>query len=493
MKINRRATIKAGILLIFMILAVLAFRFTPLNAFLTEETLSRFLKASRWGAPLTFVMIYAIGVCLFIPGTLLTALGAAIFGAYWGFLYVWVGAMIGASAAFWIGRNLGRDFAASVIGDRLRKYDETIERNGFAAVFYLRMIYFPFTPMNFGMGLTKVKFSDYFWGTALGIIMGTFIFTFFIGTLREVWGSGHWGRLYSGKVLFSLMLFVFSLFLPKLVKQFKREERLFLLNPQEQGDTELDRPIDIVLVIALADLKAKFFDMERGSVSYRNIRGSDEFERYKGLTGKLRSFDLTTLKSREQRLAFWTNLYNTAVIHGIIELEIRQSVKEVHGFFDRITYDIGGHRFSLNDMEHGILRGNRRHPYRFFKPFKRGDPRLEFTVVPMDPRVHFALVCGARSCPPIGFYEAEQIDFQLELAAASFINSPQVKVSSQERTVLLSMIFKWYKADFGGNNQALMDTLLTHLDEGEKKDFLRQNRDRVRLRYQPYDWNLNQA
>jgi hypothetical protein len=111
----------------------------------------------------------------------------------------------------------------------------------------------------------------------------------------------------------------------------------------------------------------------------------------------------------------------------------------------------------------------------------------------MDPRIHFALVCGARSCPPIGFYEAEQIDFQLELAAASFINSPQVKVSSQERTVLLSMIFKWYNADFGGNNQALMDTLLTHLDEGEKKDFLRQNRDRVRLRYQPYDWNLNQA
>jgi len=480
-------------LLIFMILAILAFRFTPLKAFLTEEALIRFVKASGFCAPLIFVMIYALGVCLFIPGTLLTALGAAIFGTYWGFLYVWVGAMIGAGAAFWIGRTLGRDFAASAIGDRLKKYDEAIERNGFATVFYLRMIYFPFTPMNFGMGLTKVKFWDYFWGTALGIIVGTFIFTFFIGTLRNVWSSGDWGVLYSGKVLFSLILFVFSLFIPKLMKKFKREERFFLLNRQEQENRELDQPIDIVLVLALADLKLKFLDIEKGSVSYQKIRGSEEFERYKDLTGRLKSFDLTALKSRERRLAFWINLYNTAVIHGVIELGLRQSVREAYGFFDRVTYEIEGHRFSLNDMEHGILRGNRRHPYRFFKPFKRRDPRLEFAVVPMDPRIHFALVCGARSCPPIGFYEAEQIDFQLELATAGFINSPQVKIPFPERIVFLSMIFKWYKTDFGGNDQALIDTLLIYLDEGEKKDFLKKNRDRFRIRYQPYDWSLNQA
>jgi len=493
MKINRKATTKAGILLIFIIIAILTFRFTPLKAFFTEETLIRFLKTSGFGAPLIFIIVYAGGVCLFIPGTLLTALGAAIFGAYWGFVYVWVGAMMGASAAFWIGRTLGRDLATSVIGDRLKKYDDAIERNGFATIFYLRMIYFPFTPMNFGMGLTKVKFSDYFWGTALGIIVGTFIFTFFIGTLREVWSSGEWGLLYSGKVLFSMMLFVFSLFIPKLIKKFKREERLVLLNHQERDDIELDQPIDIALVLALADLKAKFLDIESGGVFYQKIRGSEEFERYKGLTGRLRSFDLTALKSREQRLAFWINLYNTAVIHGVIELGLRQSVKEVYGFFDRITYEIGGYRFSLNAMEHGILRGNQRHPYRFFKPFQRVDPRLEFAVVPMDPRIHFALVCGARSCPPIGFYEAIQIDFQLELAAASFINSSQVKILFPERMVLLSMIFKWYKTDFGGNDQALIDTLLIYLDEGEKKDFLKQNRDRFRIRYQPYDWSLNKT
>ncbi|MEJ2521224.1 MAG: VTT domain-containing protein, partial [Desulfuromonadales bacterium] len=76
-------------------------------------------------------------------------------------MYVWFGAMLGASAAFVIGRTLGREFAASLVGDRLRKYDEAIERNGFATVLYLRLIYFPFTPMNFGMGLTRVRFLDY--------------------------------------------------------------------------------------------------------------------------------------------------------------------------------------------------------------------------------------------------------------------------------------------------------------------------------------------
>jgi uncharacterized membrane protein YdjX (TVP38/TMEM64 family) len=76
--------------------------------------------------------------------------------------------------------------------------------------------------MNFGMGLTKVHFWDYFIGTALGIIVGTFIFIFFIGTLKVVWSSGDWGQLFSWKVLFSLILFVFSIFIPKITKQFRR-------------------------------------------------------------------------------------------------------------------------------------------------------------------------------------------------------------------------------------------------------------------------------
>jgi uncharacterized membrane protein YdjX (TVP38/TMEM64 family) len=220
---NKKATAKALLLIVFIIVAIYVVRFTSLREFLTQKALSDFLESIGFWAPLIFVLVYAAGVCLFVPGTLLTALGAAIFGAYWGFLYVWIGAMAGASAAFWIGRTLGREFAASVIGNRLRKYDEAIERNGFATVLYLRLVYFPFTPMNFGMGLTQVRFWDYFFGTGMGILVGTFIFTFFVGTLKEVWASGDWVDLFSFKIFFSMGLFVFSLFIPKIVKKPKKE------------------------------------------------------------------------------------------------------------------------------------------------------------------------------------------------------------------------------------------------------------------------------
>ena len=218
------ALVKMAFLLIFIGVAVYFVRFSPARQYLTADHLGLLLDATGLWAPLMFVLIYVVGVCLFLPGTLLTALGAAIFGPYWGFLYVWTGAMIGSGLAFLIGRYLGRDFAASLIGDKLKRFDDAIERNGFATVLYLRLMYFPFTPMNFGMGLTKVRFSDYLLGTALGILVGTFIFTFFVGTLRDVWATGRWEELLSWKVYLSVILFVASFFIPKLLKMIKSEE-----------------------------------------------------------------------------------------------------------------------------------------------------------------------------------------------------------------------------------------------------------------------------
>ena len=222
-KNRSKAMIKAVFLLIFITAAIFLVRFTPIKNYLTAGALGRFLETAGFWAPLIFILIYAVGVCLFLPGTLLTGLGAAIFGAYWGFVYVWFGAMAGAGAAFFIGRTLGREFASSLIGNKLKKYDDAIERNGFATVLYLRLVYFPFTPLNFGMGLTRVHFRDYFIGTGLGILVGTFIFTFFIGTLKDVWTSGNWGELISFKVFFSIALFIFSFFIPKIIKKIKKE------------------------------------------------------------------------------------------------------------------------------------------------------------------------------------------------------------------------------------------------------------------------------
>jgi len=213
--------IKASLFVFFIIAVLILFRFTPLKEYLHPQSLKDFLAASGNLAPLFFILTYAVGICLFIPATLFTGIGAILFGTFFGFLYNLTGAMLGASAAFFIGRYFGRDFAASLVGERLTKYDKKIADNGFAVTLYLRLVFFPFTPMNFGMALTRVTFVQYFWGTFFGIFAGGFVMTFFFATITEVWGTGEWEKLWGWKSLLSLILFTGSFFIPKIVKYLK--------------------------------------------------------------------------------------------------------------------------------------------------------------------------------------------------------------------------------------------------------------------------------
>jgi len=219
--LSKSVLVKAFILITLIIVSVYLFQFTSVKDFLTPDALGRLLDASGFWAPLVFILLHALSICLFLPASILTVIGAAIFGTYWGFLYVWIGAMMGASSAFFIGRTLGRDFTASLIGERIKKYDDAIERNGFTTVFYLRVINLPFTPLNYGMSLTKVHFWDYFFGTGIGVIIGLFIITFLGGTLKQMWVSGNWGGLISIKFFFSIALLIFSFFIPMIIKKLK--------------------------------------------------------------------------------------------------------------------------------------------------------------------------------------------------------------------------------------------------------------------------------
>jgi len=214
---------KAIVFALFLAAMIALFRFTPAREYISPGYLQRLVHSfGPWG-PLAFVLLYAGGICLFLPATLFTGIGALLFGTLHGFLYNELGAMLGASLAFYIGRYLGRDFAAGLIGDRLKQYDDRIAANGFATVLYLRLIFFPFTPLNFGMGLTRVTFREYFFGTLFGIIAGGFVLTFFFATLAEVWRSGDWWRLMSWKTVFSLALFVGSFFIPKVIRKIQPE------------------------------------------------------------------------------------------------------------------------------------------------------------------------------------------------------------------------------------------------------------------------------
>jgi uncharacterized membrane protein YdjX (TVP38/TMEM64 family) len=221
-KNHKSAIIKAAVLVAFITVAVSMVHFSPAKGYCTAHSLGHFLKVAGFWAPLAYVVVFAVGVCMFVPYLLLTTVGAALFGVYWGFLYVVAGAMAGASASFWISRGLGREFVTLIVGDRFKPYLEGVERNGFATVLYLRLLYLPFAPLNFAMGLTNVRFWDYFWGTGVAISLETFIFTLLIGTIKEAWIESNWYRLFSPQFGIALALFTVSLFIPKIISKLKQ-------------------------------------------------------------------------------------------------------------------------------------------------------------------------------------------------------------------------------------------------------------------------------
>ena len=219
--ISKSALVKFLTLILFSAGALCLYRFTTLKELITPQTLEIILDASGFWAPAAFMAFEATAIALFVPASILIVLAAGLFGAYWGFLYAWIGAWMGAGCAFMVGRTLGRDFVAAMMGDRLKKYDDAIEKNGFTAVLYIRLLNAPFTPMNYGLSLTKVRFKDFFFGTGLGVMVSVFVITFLSGMVRDAWISGRWHDLVSLKVLLGMVLYVFSFFIPLILKKVK--------------------------------------------------------------------------------------------------------------------------------------------------------------------------------------------------------------------------------------------------------------------------------
>ncbi len=223
---RRTAAVKAVLLLLFGIVATVVVRYTPVREYLNPDSLATLLEVAGFWAPLAYILFFTVGVCLFVPGVVLVSLGTAIFGTFYGFLYGWLGALSGCAAAFLIGRYLGREFAASLVTGKLKEYDDIIEQNGFATVLYLRLAWIPLSPMSYGMGLTKVRFRDFFLGTALGIVVAIFVITYLVGTVKEVWDDGRWEQLLSWKTGVALILVASSLCIPRLIERYRAERKI---------------------------------------------------------------------------------------------------------------------------------------------------------------------------------------------------------------------------------------------------------------------------
>ena len=262
------------------------------------------------------------------------------------------------------------------------------------------------------------------------------------------------------------------------------------LNDGSETITATDTEIAARLKQLLGRLQGAFFNISMGRVNYRAMKQSERFREYQKLVTSLRSFSPESLTDDNEKKAFWINIYNILIIHGVIEFDIHSSVLEIINFFGRIGYTIGGIFFTPDDIEHGILRKNRPHPAFRLRPFSPFDKRLQFMVETFDPRIHFALVCASSSCPPIEFYDPRHIDRQLDIAARSFINRRGLEIDKGKNIVRLSEIFKWYERDFGSNKTGMFSYLARYTDE-ETGSFLTTKPEKLGIKYFPYNWNLN--
>jgi len=229
-------------------------------------------------------------------------------------------------------------------------------------------------------------------------------------------------------------------------------------------------------------------------LDYRSLSKSQEYGEYRALAAALREIDPAELGHTHEQMAFWINLYNGLIIDGVVRWRICRSVQEFPGFFWRAAYNVGGHRFSASDIEHGILRANAAYPAWPMPMFGQSDPRRRFALAQRDPRVHFALVCASRSCPSISAYRPSGLDDQLTLAAQAFVRGGGVELVPDDRLVRLSRIFQWYAPDFGarwmaiGDKSRLLEFILPYLTP-ENAALLEAHSWKVSFMH--YDWSLN--
>jgi len=273
---------------------------------------------------------------------------------------------------------------------------------------------------------------------------------------------------------------IFNIFLDGLLR-IKANE---ILNPGE-AIVPRENPAQALGKLA-KELTAEGFDSTGKYMNYKKLAGSEIYKRFKHFTLGLPNCKPKDLGDRQQQIAFWINLYNALVVDAVIQYKLEGSLLSKPSLFRRAAYNVAGFRFSADDIEHGVLRGNQPSPLFPIRAFGGSDPRCVTVIQPMDPRIHFALVCAARSCPPISHYEADQLEQQLQQAAGSFINGGGVRL--EKNAVWISKIFKWYQADFGG-----LDGVKEIIGKFSKDENVRQalRSENLKLKYSPYDWTIN--
>jgi hypothetical protein len=227
-------------------------------------------------------------------------------------------------------------------------------------------------------------------------------------------------------------------------------------------------PMDEVDHSLYGDLLSKY--VKGGVVDYHGFQQEE-----KKLDQYLEVLEKTDTKklSRNEQLAFYINAYNAWTIKLILSAypgvesiwDLGSRIFKWKSPFRKEIIRIEGKRISLDDLEHGIIR-----------------PRFK------DPRVHFAVNCASKSCPPLISepYEGSTLDQQLDRATRSFLNSSE-RNRLEGNILYVSKIFKWFADDFDND---VVGFFLKYAEE-DLKQRLQAGADKLKVEYLDYDWSLN--
>lgn len=184
------------------------------------DSLRAWVEDTGSAAPLLFMLIYAIGTVLFLPGSVLTLAGGALFGPLWGTIYNLTGATLGATLAFLIARYFASEWVENKAGGQVKRLKQGIEKEGWRFVAFVRLVpLFPFNILNYALGLTRIPLSHYLITSYICMLPGAFAYTY-LGYAGLEAAAGGEGLIQ--KALIALALLAAVAFLPRLVRQFRK-------------------------------------------------------------------------------------------------------------------------------------------------------------------------------------------------------------------------------------------------------------------------------
>lgn len=217
---------------------------------------------------------------------------------------------------------------------------------------------------------------------------------------------------------------------------------------------------------------------EAGLVNYASIKDDDRLDAYLDVLAAVNPSEL----AEPEAIAFWLNAYNAYTIKLIVDNYPVGSIREISPFrikglrlaipkinspFEYELAVLNGEKYSLDDIEHGILR----------KEFE-------------EPRIHFALVCASISCPPLRreAFTGDRLDEQLDDQARTFLYDSTKNDIAAGETIYLSKIFDWFQGDFGASKGEVQQYLAPYF-EGDIREKL--SKGGYTVKYLSYDWSLN--